>query len=82
MEFSKVNNLILSKIYDLYSFNIIPKIGKLVANDEDSYQYLVESIKNFPSQEEFKQMIEKAGFKNVKYKNLTFGTVSIHIGYK
>jgi demethylmenaquinone methyltransferase/2-methoxy-6-polyprenyl-1,4-benzoquinol methylase len=82
LEFSKVNNEILSKIYDLYSFNIVPKIGKLVADDEDSYQYLVESIKKFPNQEKFKNMIEEAGFKRVSYQSLTFGTVAIHIGYK
>lgn len=82
LEFSKVDHKLLSKIYDFYSFNIIPKIGELVSNDGDSYQYLVESIRNFPDQEKFKKMIEEAGFKNVSYQNLTFGTVSIHIGYK
>jgi demethylmenaquinone methyltransferase/2-methoxy-6-polyprenyl-1,4-benzoquinol methylase len=82
LEFSQVNNLSLAKLYDLYSFNLIPKIGKLVANDEDSYQYLVESIRKFPNQENFKKMIEKAGFKNVSYTSLNFGVVAIHIGWK
>ncbi len=82
LEFSQVNNLPLAKLYDLYSFKAIPKIGKLVAGDEDSYQYLVESIRKFPNQENFKQMIEKAGFKNVSYTSLNFGVVAIHIGQK
>lgn len=82
LEFSQVNNKILQQIYDLYSFNVIPKIGEIILNDRDSYQYLVESIRKFPSQEKFKNIIEKAGFKNVHYKSLTFGTVAIHIGQK
>jgi len=82
LEFSKVNNEILAKLYDLYSFNVIPKIGKLVADDEESYRYLAESIKKFPDPEKFKTMIETAGFKNVSYQTLTFGTVAIHIATK
>ena len=82
LEFSQINNLPLAKIYDLYSFKAIPKIGKLVAGDEASYQYLVESIRKFPNQENFKKMIEKAGFKNVSYNSLNFGVVAIHIGCK
>lgn len=82
LEFSQVNNLALAKIYDLYSFNLIPKIGRFVAKDEASYQYLVESIRKFPNQENFKEMIEKAGFKNVGYTSLNFGVVAIHIGWK
>jgi ubiquinone/menaquinone biosynthesis methyltransferase len=82
LEFSQVNNLPLAKLYDLYSFNLIPKIGKIVAKDEASYQYLVESIRKFPNQENFKKMIEKAGFKNVFYTSLNFGVVAIHIGIK
>jgi demethylmenaquinone methyltransferase/2-methoxy-6-polyprenyl-1,4-benzoquinol methylase len=82
LEFSQVNNLPLAKLYDLYSFNLIPKIGKIVAKDEASYQYLVESIRKFPNQENFKKMIEKAGFKNVGYTSLNFGVVAIHIGWK
>jgi demethylmenaquinone methyltransferase/2-methoxy-6-polyprenyl-1,4-benzoquinol methylase len=82
LEFSQVNNLALAKIYDFYSFKAIPKIGKLVTNDGSSYQYLVESIRKFPNQENFKKMIEKAGFKNVSYQSLNFGVVAIHIGKK
>ncbi len=82
LEFSQVNNLPLAKIYDLYSFHAIPKIGKLVAGDEDSYQYLVESIRKFPNQENFKKMIEKAGFKNVAYASLSSGVVAVHTGGK
>ena len=82
LEFSQVNNFPLGKIYDFYSFKAIPKIGKLVAGDEDSYQYLVESIRRFPNQEKFKAMIEKAGFENVSYQSLNFGVVAIHNGFK
>lgn len=82
LEFSKVNNDILRKFYELYSFNIIPKIGGFVTKDQDSYQYLVESIEKFPKQEEFKIMLEDAGFTDVNYKNLSFGTCALHIGNK
>ncbi|MDA7705223.1 bifunctional demethylmenaquinone methyltransferase/2-methoxy-6-polyprenyl-1,4-benzoquinol methylase UbiE [Rickettsiales bacterium] len=80
LEFSKVNNKILKKFYELYSFNIIPKIGGLITKDQDSYQYLVESIEKFPKQEEFKKMIEDAGFCNVNYYDQSFGTCAIHVG--
>ena len=82
LEFSKVNDYFLQKIYDAYSFKVIPKIGEIILKDRDSYQYLVESIRKFPSQDLFKKMIEKAGFKNVSYKNLSFGAAAIHIGIK
>ena len=82
LEFSQINNLILSKIYDLYSFNIIPKIGKIITKDENSYQYLVESIRKFPNQTKFKQMIIDAKFENTNYQNLSFGSVAIHTGIK
>lgn len=82
LEFSKVNDYFLQKIYDTYSFNVIPKIGELVLNDKDSYRYLVESIRKFPSQDEFKNMLDAAGFKNTSYKNLTFGVAAIHAGEK
>lgn len=82
LEFSKINDGLISKIYDFYSMNIIPKIGKAVTGDEDSYQYFVESIRKFPSKEAFKNMIEKAGFSNVNYYNMTFDIVSIHTGIK
>ncbi|MFT6105925.1 MAG: ubiquinone/menaquinone biosynthesis methyltransferase [Rickettsiales bacterium] len=82
LEFSTVNNFPLAKLYDLYSFNVIPKLGKMVAGDEDSYQYLVESIRKFPNQDNFKKMIEISGFENVGFKSLNFGVVAIHFGTK
>lgn len=81
LEFSQVHPL-LRDAYDVYSFNVIPLIGQYVANDRDSYQYLVESIRKFPSQNEFAGMIERAGFKHVTYTNLTGGIVAIHSGFK
>ena len=82
LEFSKVNDYFLQKIYDTYSFKIIPKIGEVVLKDRASYQYLVESIRKFPSQDNFKKMIETVGFKNASYKNLSFGAAAIHVGHK
>jgi len=82
LEFSKVNDIFLQKIYDAYSFKIIPKIGEFVLQDGESYQYLVESIRKFPDQKAFKKMIEEAGFKEVSFKNLTFGVCAIHSGIK
>ncbi len=82
LEFSKVQSTALESLYNFYSMNIIPLIGKVVANDEEAYRYLVESIRKFPDQIEFKNLIEEAGFINVKYSNMTFGTVAIHTGYK
>jgi ubiquinone/menaquinone biosynthesis methyltransferase len=82
LEFSKVENPLLEKIYDFYSFNIIPKMGKLIASDSESYQYLVESIRKFPKQDKFLQMIENAGFVKAKYINLSVGAVAIHSGWK
>lgn len=82
LEFSKVTNPTVSKIYDVFSFNVIPKLGELVASDADSYQYLVESIRKFPEQEQFKEMITKAGFGGVTYHNLSMGVAAIHSGWK
>ncbi len=82
LEFSKVNDYFLQKIYDTYSFKVIPKIGEVILKDRASYQYLVESIRKFPSQDEFKKMIANAGFKNATYQNLTFGAAAIHMGTK
>lgn len=82
LEFSHIKDPMLVSLYDCYSMNIIPLIGKMVANDEESYKYLVESIRKFPTQEKFKAMIEEVGFKKVDYINLTFGTVAIHSAYK
>ncbi|EFA77332.1 ubiE/COQ5 methyltransferase family protein [Heterostelium album PN500] len=82
LEFSHIPNPLLSYAYDTYSFNVIPVMGQLIAGDRDSYQYLVESIRKFPKQEEFAEKIRKAGFKQVTYKNLTFGVCAIHSGWK
>ncbi len=82
LEFSKVVVPPVAKIYDLYSFHLIPKFGELVAKDRESYQYLVESIRKFPSQVELKKRMEAVGFSRVSYKNLTMGVVAIHQGWK
>jgi demethylmenaquinone methyltransferase/2-methoxy-6-polyprenyl-1,4-benzoquinol methylase len=82
LEFSHLPNEISQKLYDAYSFNIIPRVGKIVTGDQDSYQYLVESIRGFPKQDEFAEMIRAAGFENVQYRNLTQGVVAIHSGRK
>ncbi|MFL1780658.1 Bifunctional demethylmenaquinone methyltransferase/2-methoxy-6-polyprenyl-1,4-benzoquinol methylase UbiE [Candidatus Hepatincolaceae symbiont of Richtersius coronifer] len=82
LEFSKVNNQSLANLYDMWSFHAIPRIGKLVAKNEEAYQYLVESIRMFPSQEEFAQMIRNVGFKQVAYDNINFGVACIHYGRK
>jgi ubiquinone/menaquinone biosynthesis methyltransferase len=82
LEFSKVEDIFLQKIYDTYSFKIIPKIGEVILKDQDSYQYLVESIRKFPDQKSFKKLIENARFSKVGYQNLTFGACAIHYGFK
>ncbi|MDB3925908.1 bifunctional demethylmenaquinone methyltransferase/2-methoxy-6-polyprenyl-1,4-benzoquinol methylase UbiE [Porticoccaceae bacterium] len=82
LEFSKPPNQLLSKIYDGYSFNILPKLGKLFANDADSYQYLAESIRMHPDQETLMGMMENAGFANTDYHNMTGGIVALHRGVK
>jgi len=82
LEFSKTTNPVLEKIYDAYSFNLIPKFGSWFAGDEDSYQYLAESIRKHPDQETLKQMIIDAGFDMCEYQNLTGGVVAIHKGIK
>ena len=82
LEFSKLPNPMMQKAYDLYSFNVIPKIGEIVVGDKDSYQYLVESIRKFPNQLSFANMMTEAGFENVKFRNLTFGVAALHSGWK
>jgi len=82
LEFSKPPNTLLSKIYDGYSFNILPKLGKLFANDADSYQYLAESIRMHPDQETLQCMMDNAGFANTDYHNMTGGIVALHRGVK
>lgn len=82
LEFSKVTNPLLEKVYDLYSFNLIPVYGEIFAGDWKSYQYLVESIRKFPDQQDFKETIENQGFILVDYENLFQGISCIHSGYK
>ena len=78
LDFSKPTNSFFSKIYDWYSFNIIPKLGSFLANDSESYQYLAESIRMHPDQETLKDMVLDAGFDDCKFYNLVNGVVSIH----
>jgi demethylmenaquinone methyltransferase/2-methoxy-6-polyprenyl-1,4-benzoquinol methylase len=82
LEFSQIPNDLMQKAYDLYSFNVIPLMGQIIAGDRDSYQYLVESIRKFPEQEVFAGMIRKAGFGQVKYRNMTMGIAALHSGWK
>jgi len=81
LEFSKPINPVFSKIYDWYSFNVLPKLGSLLANDSDSYQYLAESIRMHPDQDKLKNMMLTVGLNNCKFFNLLNGIVAIHIGY-
>jgi demethylmenaquinone methyltransferase/2-methoxy-6-polyprenyl-1,4-benzoquinol methylase len=82
LEFSQIPNDLMQKAYDLYSFNVIPRMGQMIAGDADSYQYLVESIRQFPDQETFLGMVRQAGFENAKYRNLTMGIACLHSGWK
>ncbi|GAB3319768.1 class I SAM-dependent methyltransferase [Haliea atlantica] len=82
LEFSKPGNELLGKAYDQYSFRVLPLMGKLVAGDSDSYQYLAESIRMHPDQETLLGMLEDAGFVNCEYHNLTGGVVALHRGFK
>ena len=81
LEFSKLENSNLAKIYDKYS-QMIPKVGKLVVGDEAPYQYLVDTIEKFPSQQEFRKIIENNGFIDVEYRNIFNGVVAIHSAWK
>jgi demethylmenaquinone methyltransferase/2-methoxy-6-polyprenyl-1,4-benzoquinol methylase len=80
LEFSQVQPELLKKMYEGYSFGILPVLGKLVAGDEDSYRYLAESIRQHPPQEELAEMMRSAGFEEVRFRNLTGGVVAIHSG--
>jgi demethylmenaquinone methyltransferase/2-methoxy-6-polyprenyl-1,4-benzoquinol methylase len=82
LEFSKPGNELLSKAYDTYSFKILPVLGRVIANDGDSYQYLAESIRMHPDQETLKDMMEDAGFVRCEYHNMTGGVVALHKGLK
>ncbi len=82
LEFSKPAVGFLEKLYDAYSFNIIPKLGRWITGDADSYQYLVESIRKHPDQKTLQAMFEQSGFKRTRYLNLSGGIVALHSGYK
>ena len=82
LEFSQIPVPLGQWFYDRYSFNLIPKMGELIADDRSSYQYLVESIRKFPDQETFLGMVEAAGFENAKYRNLSLGIACLHSGWK
>jgi demethylmenaquinone methyltransferase/2-methoxy-6-polyprenyl-1,4-benzoquinol methylase len=82
LEFSQAKSPLIHKLYDFYSFNVIPKMGELVAQDRASYQYLVESIRMHPNQETLKAMMVESGFEDVNYFNLSDGIVALHKGFK
>ena len=82
LEFSKPTSSLLSKIYDTYSFNVLPRLGKVFANDSDSYKYLAESIRMHPDQSTLLQMLDSAGFGNTDFHNMTGGVVALHRGSK
>ncbi|MEL6641364.1 MAG: bifunctional demethylmenaquinone methyltransferase/2-methoxy-6-polyprenyl-1,4-benzoquinol methylase UbiE [Pseudomonadota bacterium] len=82
LEFSQLPNPMMQAAYDAYSFNVIPQMGKIITGDRDSYQYLVESIRQFPDQETFLGMVRAAGFENAKYRNMTMGVACLHSGWK
>ncbi|KAL4328386.1 hypothetical protein S245_028487 [Arachis hypogaea] len=82
LELSHVGIPVFKELYDLYSFSVIPSMGEMVAGDRESYQYLVESIRRFPTQEKFASMIADAGFQKVEYENLVGGVVAVHSGVK
>ncbi|MBD9649375.1 bifunctional demethylmenaquinone methyltransferase/2-methoxy-6-polyprenyl-1,4-benzoquinol methylase UbiE [Ensifer sp. ENS09] len=82
LEFSEVEMPLLDRFYDAWSFNAIPKFGKLITGDEAPYQYLVESIRKFPNQKDFAAMIKEAGFSRVSFTNYTGGIAALHSGWK
>ena len=82
LEFSNVTSDVVKKFYDFYSFKVIPLIGKLVADSPQSYEYLVESIRKFPTATAFSGMIKEAGFNCIEFRKMSFGVVAIHVGYK
>ncbi|BFM09502.1 bifunctional demethylmenaquinone methyltransferase/2-methoxy-6-polyprenyl-1,4-benzoquinol methylase UbiE [Halioxenophilus aromaticivorans] len=82
LEFSKPKSPIMEKLYDHYSFKVLPLMGKVIANDSESYQYLAESIRMHPDQETLKDMMQNAGFERCQYHNMTNGVVALHMGLK
>jgi len=82
LEFSHPTDKVTEKVYDFYSFKLLPKIGKFVAKDEDSYRYLAESIRMHPKQDKLKEMMQEAGLERCEYFNMSQGIVAVHRGYK
>jgi demethylmenaquinone methyltransferase/2-methoxy-6-polyprenyl-1,4-benzoquinol methylase len=82
LEFSHVTLPLLDRLYDTYSFSVLPKLGQLVAGDADSYQYLAESIRQFPNQDAYVQRIAQAGLRNVEYRNLSGGIAALHSAWR
>ena len=82
LEFSHIPYDLMRWAYDQYSFNLIPALGQIIVNDRESYQYLVESIRKFPNQDSFLEMVRSAGFENAKYRNLSMGIACLHSGWK
>jgi len=82
LEFSKPTNPVFEKLYNRYSFSILPKLGKLITKDSKSYQYLSESIRMHPDQDTLKDMMKQAGLKRCRYNNMTGGVVALHSGIK
>jgi demethylmenaquinone methyltransferase / 2-methoxy-6-polyprenyl-1,4-benzoquinol methylase len=82
LEFSSVNVPGLDRLYDLYSFNVIPAIGRAVTGDAEAYRYLVESIRKFPKPTQFADMIRGAGLRRVSFERLTGGVVALHSGWR
>lgn len=82
LEFSKPQSAILSSLYDIYSFSVIPRVGEMITGNKSAYVYLPESIRNFPPQDELKKIMEDAGLFRVRYHNLFNGIVAMHVGYK
>jgi demethylmenaquinone methyltransferase/2-methoxy-6-polyprenyl-1,4-benzoquinol methylase len=80
LEFSEVVVPVLNRLYDVYSYTVLPQLGRLVAGDRESYQYLVESIRRFPPQDELAGMMRNAGFARVSYRNLSGGIAALHTG--
>ena len=82
LEFSQAELGPLAPLYELYSFQVLPRLGEWLANDAASYRYLAESIRRHPDQETLKAMMERAGFERCEYFNLTAGVVALHVGYR
>ena len=82
LEFSHVENDLFKKLYDLWSFNLMPSIGEKITGDKNAYIYLVESIRQFPTQPEVSEMLSEAGFSRIRYRNLSNGIVALHSGWK